>query len=64
MEDPAENAPDNIALKQRMKHCICQMRGICSTCIYFINAELKEKEVTDDSKKKGYKMAVTIKHHR
>ena len=47
MDDPAELTESNLALKQRMRHCECQMRGICSTCVYFINAELEEMEVTE-----------------
>ena len=61
MEDPAELTESNLALKQRMRHCECQMRGICRTCVYFIKLEM---EVTDDSKTQRNKMAVTIKHHR
>ena len=50
MDDPAELTESNLALKQRMRHCECQMRGICRTCKYFVKLEM---EVIDELHKQN-----------
>ena len=52
MCDPEESSKDNMDLKKKRSHCTCGHKGICSTCVYFIQKEVEEMAGRENDSKK------------
>ena len=52
MTDPQEMSEESVILRQLRKHCTCGYKGICQTCIYFIQKEIEEMARRENDSKK------------